>query len=104
MKNTDRPFVHKAINAVDAVLFDPEGIYDPEVHDRYETFTEARDAALTSVEVLLDEADYDGEDHREELERMLLLLENSENYQDLAAQPGYRWFLGFVEAEKSLAA
>ena len=62
-----KPFVHLPIDAVDTVVYDPEGKYDPECFDHYATFIEARDAALSSVELLLDEGDYDGEDHREEL-------------------------------------
>lgn len=99
-----KPFVHMTIDAVDAVVHDPEGLYDPERHDRYATFIEARDAALSSVEVILDEADYDGEDHRVELERMLALLEPAATYDDLARQADYRWFLSRIEPARPHAA
>ena len=70
MPNFDKPYVQLAINQVDTLIEDRQGRYDAETHDRYATFEAARDAALTSIEVMLDEADYDGEDHREELEQM----------------------------------
>ena len=97
MDNSIRPFVHISIDAVDAVVYDTDGRYDAEVHDHYATFTEARDAALSCVELLLGEGDYDGDDHREELERMQGLLESAESFDELAAQPGYRWFLQRIE-------
>lgn len=97
MDDLIRPFVHVSIDAVDAVVYDADSRYDAEIHDHYATFGEARDAALSCVELLLDEGDYDGEDHREELERMQGLLESAETFDDLAAQPGYRWFLQRIE-------
>jgi hypothetical protein len=97
-------FVHLPIDAVDTVVYDPAGVYDPERHDRYATFVEARDAALSSVELLLDEGDYDGEDHREELERMLILLESAETFEALDAQSDYHWFLGRLAAARPHAA
>ncbi len=100
----DKPFVQIAIEQVDTVIYDPEGRYDPEFHDRYETFEAARDAALTSIEVMLDEADYDGEDHREELERMHDLLEPSESITDLQHQAGYQWFLKRLAPSRTVAA
>ena len=104
MKKALRPFVHLPIDAVDAVVHDPEGRYDPELFDRYETFDEARDAALTSVEVLLDEGDFDGEDHRDELERMRLMLENAQSFGDLETQKDYQWFLQRITQKKTAAA
>lgn len=94
-----RPFVHVTIDAVDAVVFDADRRYDAEVHDHYATFIEARDAALSCVEELLDEGDYDGDDHRSELDRMLALLERAETFGDLVAQPDYRWFLDRIEPD-----
>jgi hypothetical protein len=88
-----KPYVHLSINAVDTVVFDPEGRLDSERYDHYGSFTEARDAALSSIEVMLDEEDYDGEDHREELERMLGVLESSASYEELERQPHHRWLL-----------
>lgn len=104
MDRLTKPFVHLPIDAVDAVVYDPEGRYDPELHDRYATFTQARDAALSSVELTLDEGDYDGEDHRDELQRMLVLLESSGSFEDLENQPGYRWFLNHLEPARPSAA
>ena len=104
MPTIARPFVHMTINAVDAVVLDPEGLYDPEIHDHYETFEAARDAALTSVEVMLDEGDYDGEDHREELERMREMLENARAFEDLEVLPAYQWFLRRIAPAHPVAA
>jgi hypothetical protein len=104
MSTPTRPFVHTTINAVDAVVFDPEGHYDPEFHDHYETFEAARDAALTSVEVMLDEGDYDGEDHREELDRMRDLLETARSFDDLERLPAYQWFLRRLAPSRIVAA
>ena len=94
-----KPFVHVTIDAVDAVVYDADARYDAEVHDHYATFAEARDAALSCVELLLGEGDYDGEDHRQELERMQTLLETAETFDDLATQPDYCWFLDRLEPD-----
>ncbi len=104
MLTTNKPFVQLAIEQVDTVIYDSEGRFDPELHDRYETFDAARDAALTSIEVMLDEADYDGEDHREELEQMQDLLETSVSIDDLQRQAGYQWFLNRLAAGRTVAA
>ena len=101
--NRSKPFVQLAIDAVDTVILDPEGSYDPEFHDRYATFESARDAALTSIEVMLDEADYDDEYHRQELARMHELLDGSRSFGDLAALPGYQWFLRRLSLEGTIA-
>lgn len=94
-----KPYVHVTIDAVDTVVFDADRRYDAETHDHYATFVEARNAALSCVEELLDEEDYDGDDHRAELVRMLALLERAETFDDLAAQPDYRWFLDRIEPD-----
>lgn len=99
MNSLTKPFVHVTIDAVDAVVYDADAQYDAEIHDHYATFAEARDAALSCVELLLSEGDYDGDDHREELERMQALLESAESFDHLAAQPGYRWFLDRIEPD-----
>lgn len=104
MTNHDKPYVQLAIDEVDTVIHDPKVQYDPEVYDRYETFEAARDAALTSIEVMLDEADYDGEDHREELERMHELLESAESFADLKRRSGYKWFLKRLTPGRTVAA
>lgn len=93
MEPTTKPYVHLSINAVDAVAFDPEGRYDADRHDRYSTFEQARDAALSSIELMLDERDYDGEDHKEELEQMLGLLEPARTFDDLECRADYRRLL-----------
>jgi hypothetical protein len=99
-----KPFVHVPIDAVDTVVFDPEGRFDAERYDRYETFTQARDAALSSIEIMLDEEDYDGPDHREELERMLGLLESATSCEELEAHSDYRWLLDRLDAVQPVAA
>ena len=99
MNSTPKPFVHVTIDAVDAVVFDADSRYDAERHDHYATFAEARDAALSCVELLLDEGDYDGDDHRDELERMRGLLEAAATFDDLAAQPDYCWFLDRLDPD-----
>jgi hypothetical protein len=104
MPTIAKPFVQLAIEQVDTVIYDPEGRFDPELHDRYETFEAARDAALTSIEVMLDERDYDGDDHREELERMHDLLEPSGSIADLHRKAGYQWFLKQLAQGQTVAA
>ncbi len=104
MPYSAKPFVHLPIDAVDTVVLDAEGRIDPELHDHYATFVEARDAALSCVELLLDEGDYDGDDHHDELVRMAALLEGSESFDDLDAQADYRSFLGRLDLSHSLAA
>ena len=90
MEHFTKSFVHLPIDAVDSVIFDPAGHFEAKQYDRYASFTEARDAALSSIEIMLDEADYDGEDHREELERMLGLLDSSSSYEELERHPEYQ--------------
>src|SRR4051794_440605 len=104
MDRLTKPFVHLTIDAVDAVVFDPEGRFDPEQYDHYPTFIEARDAALSSVELILDEGDYDGDDPREELQRMLGLLESADTFDSLAGQPAYHWFLDRLDPARPSAA
>jgi hypothetical protein len=104
MLATEKPFVQLAIDQVDTVVLDLEGRFDPELFDRYKTFDTARDAALTSIEVMLDEADYDGDDHREELERMLGFLEASTSIADLQRQPAYQLGLKRLETGRTVAA
>ena len=104
MTNEQKLYVHVPIDQVDTVVYDPEARYDGERYDRYATFVEARDAALCCVEAMLDEQDYDGEDHRQELERMLGLLEGSETFESLEARPDYHWFLDRLAAVGTAAA
>ena len=104
MEPVARPFVHLTIDAVDAVVLDRDGRYNVEKYDHYATFIEARDAALSSIELMLDEGDYDGDDHRAELERMLRLLEPAGTLDDLTGDPGYRWFLDRLEPARTVAA
>jgi hypothetical protein len=99
-----KPYVHLTIDAVDTVILDAEGQLDSERYDRYATFTEARDAALSSIEIMLDEKDYDGEDHREELERMLGPLESSETFQELEGHAAYRRLIARLDRAHSVAA
>jgi hypothetical protein len=52
-----------------------------------------RAKVISSIELMLDEADYDGEDHKEELEQMLSLLEAARTFDDLQGQAEYRRLL-----------
>ena len=104
MDSLSKPYVHIPIDAVDAVIFDAEGQFDGERYDRYPTFAEARDAALSSIEIMLDEQDYDGEDHREELEQMLGSLESSSTFEELTAHADYRRFVARLDPALSAAA
>ena len=104
MDHLQKPFVHLPIDAVDSVIFDPEERFEAEHHDRYASFDEARNAALSSIEIMLDEEDYDGEDHREELERMLDLLASASSYDELLRQPGYQYIIGQLDGVRAFAA
>ena len=104
MEQSAKPYVLIAIDSVHAVVLDPEGRYDADRHDRYLTFTEARDAALCCNEAMIDESDYDDEAHREELERMLALLEPAETFDHLLARAEYVRFLGRQAPAQSAAA
>ncbi len=104
MDYLQKPFVHLPIDAVDSVIFDPEERFGAEHHDRYASFDEARDAALSSIEIMLDEEDYDGDDHREELERMLELLASASSYEELSRQPEYQDVIGQLASMRAFAA
>jgi hypothetical protein len=104
MVQDGKQFVHLPIDAVDSVLYDPEGHFEADLFDRYATFTEARDAALSSIEVMLDERDYDDDDHRQELERMHDLLSGSSSFTDLEQSPGYQFLLKQVDSVALAAA
>lgn len=104
INSLSKPFVHLPIDAVDTVVFDPEGHFDGEQFDRYVTFNEARDAALSSIEIMLDEEDYDGDDHRVELEQMLGHLESAEVLDDLDSEPSYRRLLERLAPSRTVAA
>jgi hypothetical protein len=93
MNDAAKPYVHLAINAVDTVIYDPEGRIHDERSDRFAEFAEARDAALSCVELLLHEEDYDDEEHRAELEVMLHLLESASSIDELQRRPEYRAFV-----------
>jgi hypothetical protein len=104
MEPVAKPYVHVTIDAVDAVVLDLDGRLDTDHHDHYATFVEARDAALSSIEMMLDEGDYDGDDHRDELERMLHLLEPAGSLDDLTGNPDYHWFIDRLEPVRTVAA
>src|SRR4051794_19184363 len=97
MDPAEKPFVHIAINAVDTVVLDPEGLYDSDRSDRFATYAEARDAALSCIEVMLHEADYDDDEHRDELELMLGMLETAESFEEIQESPAYQRFLRQLE-------
>ncbi len=88
-----KPYVHVAVNAVDTVIFDPDGRIQDERSDRFAEFSEARDAALSCVELMLDEEDYDDDEHRAELVLMLGWLESASSIEELASRPEYRAFV-----------
>jgi hypothetical protein len=104
MDSLSKPYVHLPIDAVDTVVFDPEGHFDGERYDRYATFTEARDAALSSIEIMLDEEDYDGADHRDELERMHGILEAATTFEELEPEAAHRCLLDRLDPARSAAA
>ena len=93
----EKPYVHLAINAVDTVVFDPEGLFDSDRSDRFASFNEARDAALSCIEVMLHEGDYDDEEHRDELELMLGMLETASSFEEIEDSPAYQRFLRQLE-------
>src|SRR3954451_10624889 len=93
----EKPYVHLAINAVDTVVLDPEGLFDSDRSDRFATFNEARDAALSCIEVMLHEADYDDDEHRVELELMLGMLETASSFDEIEDSPAYQRFLRQLE-------
>ena len=99
-----KPYVHLPIDAVDTVVLDLEERFGPDEHDRYASFAEARDAARSSIEIMLDECDYDGEDHRQELVSMLGLLEMSSTFEEMSLSPEYQHVLDKLDPVKSLAA
>jgi hypothetical protein len=99
-----KPYVHLPIDAVDTVVLDQEDRFGPDEYDRYASFAEARDAARSSIEIMLDECDYDGEDHRQELVSMLGLLEKCSSFEEMKLYPEYQRFLDKLEPVKSLAA
>jgi hypothetical protein len=99
-----KAYVHLPIDAVDTVLFDPEGRLDADRFDRYPTFIAARDAALSSIEMMLDEQDYDDENHREELERMHAFLDASATFEELAVHAEYNELVERFEPAHSVAA
>ncbi len=103
MPHTIRPFVHLAVDAVDLVVADPEERYDADHFDRYQTFESARDAALTSVEVMLDEKDFDDESHRLDLELVREMLETAQEYGDLLGKADYHRFLSAIPHQESAA-
>jgi len=104
MKDISKPYVHLPIDAVDTVVFDLENRFEADRYDRYASFTEARDAAQSSIEIMLDECDYDGEDHRQELVKMLGLLEMCSSFDELAICSEYQRFLENLDLITSLAA
>jgi hypothetical protein len=104
MDHVSKLFVHLPINAVDSVVFDPDDRFPAEQYDRYASFIEARDAALSSIEIMLDEGDFDGDDHRQELERMLEVLGSSSSYDQLQLCPEHRRILERLEPVMLFAA
>jgi hypothetical protein len=88
-----KPYVQLVIDDVDTVVYDPEGHYDADRHDRYATFEQARDAALCCIEDVLEEGDYEGEGLGAGLEAMLRLLEAAGSFEDLDSHPDYRRLL-----------
>jgi hypothetical protein len=104
MEPVAKPYVHLTIDAVDTVVLDHDGRFDADRYDHYATFVEARDAALSSIELMLDEGDYDGEDHADELRRMHRVLEPAGALEDVERDPEYLWFLKRLEPVCPVAA
>jgi hypothetical protein len=104
MNLCSKPYVHLPIDAVDTVVFDREDRFEADRYDRYTSFAEARDAARSSIEIMLDEGDYDGEDHRQELANMLGLLDTCSTFEELALCPEYQRILEKLDPVTSLAA
>jgi hypothetical protein len=93
MNQCSKPYVQLPIDAVDTVVIDLEGRFETDQFDRYASFAEACDAARSSIEIMLDESDYDGDDHRDELVSMLGLLEMCSSFEELALRPEYQRIL-----------
>ena len=104
MNQSSKPYVHLPIDAVDTVVVDLEGRFETDQYDRYSSFAEACDAARSSIEIMLDEGDYDGDDHRDELVSMLDLLEMCSSFEDLAIRPVYQRILEKLDVVTARAA
>jgi hypothetical protein len=104
MNDSSKPYVHLTIDAVDTVVVDLEGRFETDRYDRYASFAEACDAARSSIEIMLDEGDYDGDDHRDELVNMLGLLEMCSSFEELALRPEYQRVLEKLDPVAALAA
>ena len=105
MEHLQKPFVHLPIDAVDSVVFDPEGRFDARscTTDTLRS-SKTRDAALSSIEIMLDEADYDGDDHQHELEQMRVLLDASSSFDNLISHSAYQQFVERFEPLRACAA
>lgn len=88
-----KPFVQTSIDEVNTVLYDPDGHLDAEHFDRFASFETARDEALCCLEAMIDEADYDDEDHRREIVWMQGLLQSADSVDDLERDADYRRFV-----------
>jgi hypothetical protein len=104
MERVTKPYVQVAVDDVDTVVYDPEGRYDADLYDRYSSFEQARDAALSCIEDVLEEGDYEGENHKTGLETMLGLLEAAQILEDLEGQPEYRRLLKRLDLARPVAA
>lgn len=88
-----KPYVQTAIDEVNTVIHDPEGRFDADLFDRFDSFEVARDEALCCLEALIDERDYDDEAHRLEVVWMQGLLEAAHEIADLERDAQYRRFV-----------
>jgi hypothetical protein len=104
MNHFSKPYVHLPVDAVDTVVLDLDDRFEADRYDRYLSFAEARDAAQSSIEIMLDEGDFDGEDHRQELVSMLVLLEKCSSVEELTLCPEYQRILEKLDLGTSLAA
>jgi hypothetical protein len=104
MNHFSKPYVHLPVDAVDTVVLDLDDRFEADRYDRYLSFAEARDAAQSSIEIMLDEGDFDGEDHRQELVSMLVLLEKCSSVEELTLCPEYQRILDKLDLGTSLAA
>jgi hypothetical protein len=104
MERAAKPYVQVVVDDVDTVVYDPEGHYDADLYDRYASFEQARDAALSCIEDVLEEGDYEGDNHKAGLTTMLGLLEAAQTLEDLADQPEYRQLLKRLTSARPVAA
>lgn len=99
-----KPYVQTAIDQVNTVIYDPDNHFDADQYDRFASFETARDEAIYCLESLIDERDYDDDDHRREVVWMQQLLQSAETIADLERDAEYRRFVGRLATHTERAA